>query len=167
MLSLDRLRDIKDVRSSYISRPPSVKTADTIRPFSATSDLVPLSQRYTMQFTIPQVSTLLLTIYLTTPTSAADCNQSGPCLSGGATRDEMYAARQEVCSTDIWKEANRYNVPGTTGYLRWTGVDVQQTCWDAFDDIINQCHLGDSGFHTHAGQYEYNGFYWNAVDYNV
>lgn len=117
-----------------------------------------------MHYTIPQLSVLLLGSYFITPISAADCSQSASCFSGGANRDEMYSARQEVCGTDRWKQAGQYGVPGSTGYLRWTGVDTQQTCWNAFDDIINQCDLGDSGLHTHAGQYQYNGVYYNAVD---
>ncbi|KXT04598.1 hypothetical protein AC578_8687 [Pseudocercospora eumusae] len=119
-----------------------------------------------MHFSSPnlQSAMLFMAACLTIPTFAADCGQSGNCFSSGATRDNMYAARQEVCGTNRWKKAGHYRVPGKTGYLRWTGVDTQQTCWDAYDNIINQCKLGDSGVHTHSGQYQYNGVYYNAVD---
>jgi hypothetical protein len=109
---------------------------------------------------------LVLTSWLTTSAYAASCGGSSTCVQGGALREQMYAARQEVCggSLDRWKTPGLYTVPGTKGYLRWSGVDTQQTCWNAFQNIIDQCHLGNEGIHTHAGQYEYNGVYYNAVD---
>jgi hypothetical protein len=120
-----------------------------------------------MHTTFQASSLLFLTSWLITSTNAASCTDSGYfCAFGGATRDEMYAARQEVCGGPLnrWKTSGLYTIPSKGAYLRWSGVGTQQTCWNAFQNIIDQCHLGDGGVHTHAGQYEYDGVYYNAVD---
>lgn len=107
-------------------------------------------------------SVLLLAGLLASPTYAADCTLDGTttasfCLQPGATRSQMYAARQAVCGTNLWQSAGFYAIDGTTGYLEWNGHDSQQTCWDAFANIIEQCKLGNNGWHYHSGWYDYNG----------
>jgi hypothetical protein len=99
-------------------------------------------------------------------TGAATCGSSGSCWGSGASRDLMYQARQNVCEQGLFYQSGTYNIPGRIAYLRWSGGGDQQTCWNAFQNIIDQCDLGDSGLHTHSGQYEYNGVYYNAVDCN-
>lgn len=118
-----------------------------------------------MHFPQEALSLLVLLGSLITSTQAASCSQSGGCIvSNGATRDNMYAARQEVCGTNRYQVGGTYGIPGKDAYLRWGGGGSQQTCWNAFQNIIDQCSLGVSGYHTHAGQYDYNGVYYNAVD---
>ncbi|KAL1616695.1 hypothetical protein SLS54_008262 [Diplodia seriata] len=60
-------------------------------------------------------------------------------LAACESRDEMYKAREALCNTDKWKASSIF----TWG---WAVVNLvgrfhdQQSCWDGFENIIEQCY---------------------------
>jgi hypothetical protein len=88
---------------------------------------------------------------LLTPTSTR-----GLCgINKAASRDDLYAMRQHVCGdTDLWKTDGCYLQYG--GKLKWTG-GPQQTCWDAFENILNQCRPEGPFIGNHCGSWTLNG----------
>ncbi|RDW74110.1 hypothetical protein BP5796_07552 [Coleophoma crateriformis] len=106
---------------------------------------------------LPQLSVLLSLSALMPAILAAECGSTGLCgLVKAATRNQLYAARQHVCGdTDLWKKDGCYTANG--GLLRWPGGNSQQICWDAFENILNQCHPEGAGLHYHSGTWNWNG----------
>jgi hypothetical protein len=90
---------------------------------------------------------------------AATCSDNAPCILtiglGGANRDQMNAARAAVCGSDLFKTSGVFDIEGTSAGLEWTGGGTQQTCFDAFQNNIDQCSLGKSGLHTHLGRFDF------------
>jgi len=89
--------------------------------------------------------------------SAAECSCYGLCTPGQAgSRNSLYAARQHVCGDGLYKNDGGYKVPGG-GYLSWPGGFDQQRCWDAFENILNQCRPEGAGLGNHCGSYNWYG----------
>ena len=86
---------------------------------------------------------------------AATCSDNALCASGGANRGQMSSVRKAVCGGDLYKTSGVYNIGGTSASLEWTGGGAQQTCLDAFENIFDQCSLGQGGLHTHAGRFDF------------
>jgi hypothetical protein len=94
---------------------------------------------------------------------AADCGAYGLCGAVPASsRSQLYAARQHVCGdTNSYQNSGSYKAAGG-GALSWPGGNSQQVCWDAFDNILNQCHPEGAGLGYHSGSYEWNGGHYNV-----
>ncbi|KAB2106286.1 hypothetical protein AG0111_0g4867 [Alternaria gaisen] len=88
--------------------------------------------------------------------SAADCGGYGLCPTPASSRNQLYAARQTVCGDGLYKNSGSYNAPGG-GKLTWPGGYDQQRCWDAFENILNQCHPEGVGLGNHFGSYNWYG----------
>jgi hypothetical protein len=99
----------------------------------------------------------ILAILSATPLLAAECSGYGLCPVRAASRNSLYAARQHVCGdTDKWKNDGNYHT-SDGGYLSWPGGNAQQICWDAFENILNQCRPEGAGLGNHSGSWNWNG----------
>ena len=89
--------------------------------------------------------------------SAAECGGYGLCGAVPASsRNQLYAARQHVCGDGLYKNDGYYHAPGG-GRLSWPGGFDQQRCWDAFENILNQCRPEGAGLGNHSGSYNWYG----------
>ncbi|PSN75158.1 hypothetical protein BS50DRAFT_567874 [Corynespora cassiicola Philippines] len=79
--------------------------------------------------------------------SAADCYGKNP----KASIDAAWAARQAYCGNNLWKNTATFALNGVQIVNTSPGSNTQQVCWDAFENIINQCRK--NGFNL--GLYEY------------
>ncbi|KAF2475829.1 uncharacterized protein BDR25DRAFT_350112 [Lindgomyces ingoldianus] len=74
---------------------------------------------------------------------AAECYRAPSC-SGrlAVSRNDLYVMRQHICGdTTLYKTAGSYTAHGACMYWpTWGQSNAQQVCWDAFENIINQCH---------------------------
>ncbi|KAF7345694.1 hypothetical protein MVEN_01589200 [Mycena venus] len=101
-----------------------------------------------------------ISLILAGQTMAASCwhgNAVGYC--GGpflASQDNAWAARQTYCGNNLWQTESCYVNDRVS--IEFTNPDAnnQQICWDALEDIIEQCERGDYA----TGNYEYNGAYY-------
>jgi hypothetical protein len=99
----------------------------------------------------------ILALLSATPLLAAECSGYGLCPVRAASRNSLYAARQHVCGdTDKWKNDGNYHT-SDGGYLSWPGGNSQQICWDAFENILNQCRPEGAGLGNHSGSWNWNG----------
>lgn len=89
---------------------------------------------------------------------AADCGPIGLCgITHASTRNQLYAARQHICGdTTLYQNDGAYCAEGG-GRLAWPGGNSQQTCWDAFENILDQCHPEGPGLGVHFGSWNWNG----------
>jgi hypothetical protein len=121
-----------------------------------------------MHYPWQAISLLLLLNGLVRSAQAAECTHSESCVypwGQGATRVEMYNARSAVCGSNLYQQAGQYWVPNNKyGVLTWSGGGSQQVCWDAFQNIIDQCQLGVATTHAHIGVYNYAGIRYQAID---
>lgn len=90
---------------------------------------------------------------------AATCDSSASlgCITNDgalARTEDMWTARQNYCGSNLWKTNSCYTY--RHGNLKVTlqitnpGANSQQTCWDAFENIINRTSsLGVSPLLTH------------------
>jgi hypothetical protein len=76
----------------------------------------------------------------------------------------MSSARKAVCGSDLYKTSGVYNIGGTSASFKWTGGGAQQTCLDAFENVFDQCSLGQGGLHTHAGRFDFGSQTYFACD---
>ena len=89
--------------------------------------------------------------------SAADCGAYGLCgVTRASSRNQLYAARQHICGDGLYKNDGSLKAEGG-GRLTWPGGFDQQRCWDAFENILNQCRPEGSGLGNHYGSYNWYG----------
>ncbi|KAH7130731.1 hypothetical protein B0J11DRAFT_603107 [Dendryphion nanum] len=105
-------------------------------------------------------ATTLLALSAIPLSLAAECGGYGLCgVVPSASRNQLYAIRQHVCGdTDKWRGAGSHYANG--GCLRWPNwgeSNAQQVCWDAFENILNQCRPEGSGLGYHYGSWTLNG----------
>jgi hypothetical protein len=89
---------------------------------------------------------------------AAECGSYGLCGANSASsRNQLYAARQHVCGdTTKYQTDGSYKAAGG-GRLSWPGGNSQQICWDAFENILNQCRPEGPALGYHSGTWNWNG----------
>ncbi|KAF9690692.1 hypothetical protein EKO04_011555 [Ascochyta lentis] len=84
---------------------------------------------------------------------AAECRGWSTCNSGVSSRNQLYQARQHVCGdTDLYKNDGEWHASGGGG-VKWPGGNSQQICWDAFENILNQCRPEGTGTKNHSGSW--------------
>lgn len=91
-----------------------------------------------MYFNLPLLTTALGLASSASFAMAADCYKNGGC-GQCESKDQMWRAREELCNTDKWKNSNVFNWGWATVNLNGR-FHTQQSCWDGFENIINQCY---------------------------
>ncbi|KAH7069857.1 hypothetical protein BKA63DRAFT_519687 [Paraphoma chrysanthemicola] len=83
--------------------------------------------------------------------SAADCEGA---YVPGSTESSAWAARQEYCGGALWQSTGDWDrSPGPRITFTHPGNNGQQVCWDALQNIIEQCRRNGKS----KGWYSYNG----------
>jgi len=103
-----------------------------------------------MQFSLTTAQALaVLTALTATPIAlAADCYSGSR--SSCESRDALFKFRQNYCGdTSQWRNAGGQTWGWASLTLRGQFAS-QQICWDAFENIINQCQKNSAG-----GKYDY------------
>ena len=119
------------------------------------------------------ISTATLLLSATSTSLAAECLGYGYCKNAqSSSKSALYALRQKICGdTDMWKSAGKYFLPGygCMKWPKWEGSNAQQVCWDAFQNILQQCiHDDDPGERYNGGSWELNGKqYVDILDNNL
>ena len=75
-----------------------------------------------------------ISIFATTG-SAANCYGNNP----KASIDASWSAREAYCGSGLWKNQEIYTLDGVQIHVTAPGSNTQQICWDAFENIIDQC----------------------------
>lgn len=111
------------------------------RPHSSLAHLTVLNtsfQTTTMHFNLSVLAAALGLASSASFAMAADCYTLSGCRQC-ASKSDMYKAREELCNTDKWKNSSVFNWGYATVNLDGR-FHTQQSCWDGFEDIINQCY---------------------------
>ncbi|KAK7047559.1 hypothetical protein VNI00_006327 [Paramarasmius palmivorus] len=99
-----------------------------------------------------------------TTVQAASCNDANLfiCVEGGrriGLEGRSMGRREKFCGENRWKDQKCFKYVGNRGNptpvyitLDKPGANSQKTCWDALENILNQC--------TGDGTYEYNGAHY-------
>ncbi|KAM0355106.1 hypothetical protein ACHAPU_000965 [Fusarium lateritium] len=103
--------------------------------------------------------------------SAADCGNYGVGSSGiGACTDRTgnYKDRETFCNSlagqSSWKRTCQNGRNSNKCHFEYQGSGMpQQMCWDAFENIINQCFKNQNGGGYHYGVWSLNG-HWFVID---
>ncbi len=91
--------------------------------------------------------------------SAADCdgdNPSSQCWGSYASASSAWSARAAYCGGNKWQDTSIFHSNGICIKFSQPGANGQQTCWDALENIIDQCRTGSScirGKYSWAGTY--------------
>ncbi len=97
---------------------------------------------------------LLALLANTRTASAADCWGLGDdCGIFGASDAEAWAARQAFCGDNYWQTNQCLKSGPVVIQFSNPGANGQQACWDALQNIIEQCERGNA----EGGSYEWNG----------
>lgn len=115
--------------------------------------------RYTMHL----VTSATLLLFQGATVLAAQC-YIGICTEGfpASSRDQLYRARQKICSVPGRLQWQGAECAEGGSRLYWPGGWSQQQCWDAFDNIINQCQP----YHWDAGN-KGGDWWWNGQRYRI
>ncbi|KAH7115506.1 hypothetical protein B0J13DRAFT_533393 [Dactylonectria estremocensis] len=100
--------------------------------------------------------------------SAAECGNWGTGNKGIGTcagRSGNYEDRQTFCSSlagqSTWSRTCQHGRNSGSCHFEYRGPGMpQQLCWDAFENIINQCFNTQNGPGYHSGSYSYNGHFF-------
>lgn len=86
--------------------------------------------------------------------SAADCyGLSSDCGLFAIGDQAAWAARADYCGNDHWKSSHCFKTNGVVITFTTPGSNNQQSCWDALENIIQQCERGNA----YSGTYDYGG----------
>ncbi|KAJ8115856.1 hypothetical protein OPT61_g2584 [Boeremia exigua] len=87
--------------------------------------------------------------------SAADCYGKNP----RASVDDSWKARDAYCGNDLWKSQNVFISNGVQIVMTSPGSNSRQVCWDAFENIINQCRK--------SGKFNIGLYHYGDVEYSM
>lgn len=106
-----------------------------------------------------------------TATSAADCGYYGvgsEAIGACTDRNGNYQDRETFCTTLVgqgnWYRTCQHGRNSGSCHFEYQGPGMpQQLCWDAFENIINQCFDHQNGGGYHYGTYSYDN-HWFVID---